>query len=353
MIRDTARCRRCNAPLKRTPETIVAICERCGFPNWISQAFIHPIELVPAKTWEATKLLNELARSDPALAQREGKIAIKTVETIYIPLYLARIEASSGYEGVATVTLAKSKPRNDVKPREEGEREVKRYVTVKVNGSITRSYTLAVPAKRIIKAGLVTPLMNYYLKARPASKPLTSISWDEVKGMVLPVEVTPQDAMVWARDAVCDRLSSEVESLMEKEAEQKAVAVSPGWRPNLVIWSHKRISCKPEDRELSPLILVPLVLLYYTYAKGVFRAAFAGWDGTIIGWDRPEAHAVKRSPLAGATLVSSLFGGAGAALLAAGDPLSGSLFFLVGVGGTAVLSRHVLRGHVDSGGKGG
>jgi len=336
-----ARCRRCGSPLRITPETIIAVCSQCGFPNWTSQAFIHPVEIVPARTGKIVESFRERVRSDPFLARLEEKIAVKSVETLYIPVYVTRVEASTQYEGIATVTLVRG--RGGVEEAETfrpdaQSRKGARYVTVRVKGRVAREYVLPLPAVRVTETRIVEPLISSFMERNPSSKPLTSVDWEEVKGQVLPVEVTPQDAMVWARDEACERLQSEVESLMQKEAEQKAVAVSPGWRPDLVVWSRKRAPCRAEDRGLSPIILVPLVTVYYNHDDSVYKALFAGWDGSIIAWNRPFKPYTGRVPLAGAVLISGLLGGAGAALTVAGDPLAGALLLLTGAGGASALA---------------
>jgi len=351
-----ARCRRCGTPLRITPETIIAVCSQCGFPNWINQAFIHPLEIVPAKTREVVESFWKYAHSDPYLARLIGKIAVKSVEIMYVPVYLARVEASAQYEGIATVTLVKrvsgntEKGAGTTRSTTLGQRET-RYVTVRVRGSVAREYVLPLPAIRVSDARTIEPLIDRLLETRPPAKPLADIDWEEVKGSVLPVEVTPQDAMVWARDEACERLYREVENIMQKEAEQKAVAVSPGWKPYLVVWTRKRAPCKAENLGLSPLTLVPLVAVYYTYNDSVYKVVLAGWDGSIILWRRPFVLRANRIPLAGAVLVSGLLGGAGAAFTAVGDFVSGPLLLLAGTSGAVALARRALEHRFD--GKGG
>jgi len=336
-----ARCQRCGAPLELTPETIVAVCEYCGFPNWTSQAFIHPIELVPARSGEAYKFFQRYLETDPDMRALRGGVSLRSVDTVYVPLYVAHVEATARYYGVATVTVTRTRV-----VRTSSGTQVKtetRQVTVTVSGSVTKDLEVPLVARRVVDRTLVDPLVSYYMKTRPSSTPIANVDWEEVKGTVLASEVTPKDAEVWARDEACDRLQEEVEKRMEEEAREKAMVVSPGWVPSLVVWSSKRIPCKAENKSLSPILLVPMIVAYYSYAKSLYKVAFAGWDGAKLYAEEPLTPSQRAVYAGGMMLASGLLGGAGAALLAgAGDALLGLLLLLGGLGASYYLGSRAV-----------
>jgi len=336
-----ARCQRCGAPLELTPETIVAVCEYCGFPNWTSQAYIHPIELVPARSSEARYFFQKYLETDPDMKSLRGRVELRGTDTIYVPLYIAEVEATARYSGVATVTLTRTKIVKTSKGTEV--RTETRYVTVSVSGVVDRDFELPLVARRVVDKTMVEPLVSYYMKTRPESTPIQNVEWDEVKGTVLASEVTPQDAQVWARDEACDQLQEEVEKLMEKEARAKAAAMSPGWIPGLVVWSSKRIPCKAVNRRLSPILLVPMIIAYYSYAKSLYKVMFSGWDGAKLYAEEPLTPG-QRALYAGGMMISSgLLGGAGAAILAgAGEAVVGGLLLLAGLAASYYLGSRAV-----------
>ncbi|MEB3861161.1 MAG: hypothetical protein GSR84_02950 [Desulfurococcales archaeon] len=327
-----ARCQRCGAPLELTPETIVAVCSYCGYPNWTMQAYVYPIELIPAEQGKARGFFDEYLRSDPDMRGLRG-VKLRSVETVYIPFYTIQASADTRYYGVAKVTLTRVRM-----VRSGGKTEVRtetRFATVVVEGEYSASYNLPLAARRSVERSYIDPLARHLVESKPRSIPLQEVDWEAVKGTVLASEVPPQDAEVWARDEVCDRLQKEVEDKMSDQARKLAAAQNPGWVPSMVAWLKKRIPCKPREVKLSPLLLVPAVIAYYTYQGGIYKVVFAGWSGRKVYAEEPLTPGQRLAYLGGAVAASGILGGGGAALAAGGEhTLVGLLLLLAGIAGS-------------------
>ncbi len=324
------RCQRCGAPLEVTPETIVAVCPYCGTPNWTAQAYVYPIELVPARSSEARSLFLKWMETDPDLRALKRRPTLKSLEIIYVPLYIADTHAVSRYSGVAQVKLTRT--RVVKRGKETTVVTESRTVTVTVSGVYERDYELPIVARRNYEAKTVEPLVEYFMKTRPPRKPIAEVAWDEVKGTVLASEIPPGDAEKIARDESCDRLSVEVEKRMEDEAKSKAMAMSPGWVPVAVVWLKKRKPCRSTLRSLSPIILVPMIFGVYSYNRSIYRAILAGWDGMKVYSEEPVSTAERIAYLAGAVGSAGLIGGGGmaAALYHADSVIGGVIAALIG-----------------------
>ena len=341
MAAGAARCQRCGAPLELTPETIVAVCEYCGFPNWTGQAYVYPIEIVPARSREAYQIFQRYLDQDPDMRGLRDKVNLKAVDTIYIPLYVAQVHAMARYFGVAIVTMTRTRIVKTSRGTEV--RTETRQVQVTVRGTNEGDYEIPLVARRVVDKTMVDPLISYYMKTRPSSTPIAQVDWEEVKGSVLASEVPPQDAQVWARDEACDRLQEDTEKKMADEARKRAMAMSPGWVPTTVSWASKRIPCLAENKWLSPITLVPMIVAYYSYAKSLYKAAFAGWDGAKVYAEEPLTPGQRALYAGGMILSSGLLGGAGAAVLAgAGDAGIGAFMLLAALAGSYYLGKKVV-----------
>ncbi len=333
------RCQRCGAPLEVTPETIVAVCSYCGFPNWTSQAYLYPIELVPGRAREARSLFQKWLESDPDLRGLRG-IRIRSVDLVYVPLYVADVNASSRFWGIADVTVTKTRV---VKRGKETRVETQtRIVRVQVEGSLTRDYRLPIVARRSYERETVDPLVNYYMSTLPAGKPIQEIDWESVRGQVLASEIPPQDADRQARDEACDRLSEEVDKKMNELARQRAMLMAPGWIPSLVTWIDKKKPCKSRTSRLSPIELVPMIVGTYSYRGSMYKAVLAGWDGRKVYSEEPLTTAERLVYYGGSVLSSGLLGGAGVAAALLGHLAAGIILLGIGVYGAYQLAKRAV-----------
>ncbi len=306
------RCQRCGAPLEVTPETIVAVCPYCGFPNWTVQAYVHPIELVAAQARRGREFFERYLSTDRDMVGIRDRIVLKSLETIYVPVYFVDVAVRSHYRGRATVVLEK------IVVKEKGEVETKtRMVTVYVEGDFASTFNLDVVARRFVDETVLEPLIKHYRQTRPTSKPIGEVNWDEVKGTVLSSEIPPDDAGSIARDRACEQARSIVESRMRDEASEKAAIMHPGWTPVSVDWEYKRIPCRSRVTSISPIILIPYILAVYAFEGKHYKTVFAGWDGTRVYGEEPITSG-RRTLYFTSTIISSLLAGAGIGLLLAG-----------------------------------
>ncbi len=343
MSAGAARCQRCGAPLELTPETIVAVCPYCGFPNWTAQAYVYPIELVPAVREKARTFFQNYLRTDPDMRGLASQVTLKSLETIYIPYYYADVEASTRYFGVAKVSLHRVRVE-----RHNGKTTVRtetRVVDVDVRGTFSSLYTIPIVARRNVDKSFSEPLGRYYLESRPQTKPIAEVDWESVKGTVLASEIPSSDAEVMARDEACEKLYDDVTRKMEEEAKSKAMAMNPGWVVSGVSWTVKKIPCRAVNKTLSPLLLLPAVVAVYSYRGGLFKAVFAGWDGARLYAEEPLTAAQRGLYFAGQVLAGGLLGGGGAALAAAGGDyaVAGALMVIGGMIGSYLLGRSVIK----------
>ena len=330
------RCQRCGAPLEVTPETIVAVCNYCGFPNWTSQAYVYPIELVPGRSREARRLFQKWLESDPDLRGLKG-VRIKSVDLVYVPLYVSDVNAASRFWGVAEVTVTKTRV---VKRGKETTVETQtRIITVQVEGSLTRDYRIPIVARRSYERETVDPLVTYYMKTLPPGKPIQEVDWESVKGQVLASEIPPGDAERYARDEACDKLSEEVDKKMDEMARQRAMAMAPGWIPSLVTWVDKKKPCKSRVSRLSPIELVPMIIGTYAFRGSMYKAILAGWDGRKVYSEEPLTVTERLVYYSGSVLSSGLLGGAGAAAIVLDHVAAGLVLLGVGVAGAYLLAK--------------
>ena len=343
MASGAARCQRCGAPLEITPETIVAVCSYCGYPNWTSQAYVYPIELVPSNPSKAREYFKHYLETDPDMRKLAKDVRLKSTELVYIPLYAAGVHAESRYYGVADVVLTRTRI---VKRGKETEVETETMTTtVEVSGSLEKDYDLPIIARRNVERSYTEPLAQYYMDKRPQSIPISQVNWEDVKGTVLASEIPSNDALTIARDEACDRLYKEVSEKMSDEAREKAMAQHPGWMASKVIWREKRIPCKAANRYLSPILLVPSIIAIYTYKGGLYKAVFAGWDGEKVYSEEPLTPAQRALYLTGEVLASGILGGGGAALAALGGDYTGAgvILFLAGLAASYFLGRNLVK----------
>jgi hypothetical protein len=287
----------------------VAVCPYCGYPNWTVQAYVHPIELVSAQSRRGREFFERYLSTDPDMRGIRDKIVLKSLETIYVPVYFVDVAVSSRYRGRATVVLEKTIVK------EKGEIETRtRMVTVYVEGSYAATYNLDIVARRFVDETVLEPLIKHYRRTRPQSKPIGEVDWEEVKGTVLSSELPPQEAASTARDRACEIARAAVESRMRDEAYQEAAMMHPGWTPVGVDWEFKRIPCRSRVTSISPILLIPYILAVYSFEGKHYKTVFAGWDGTRVYGEEPIT-AGRRTLYFASTIASSLLAGAGIGLL--------------------------------------
>lgn len=341
------KCQRCGAPLDISPETIVAICPYCGYPNWINRAFAHPIVVVPGKARGLDRVFYDWLSVDEEMKHLKNKVILKNIEMIYIPVYYVSVSASSHYRGKATVTLTRTRViKTDKGTRTEVQTK---YISVYVSGDYRDSYTIPLVARRAADRKIIDPLIEYYYdflkKEESLQVPIEKVNWEEIKGQVLAPEIGPRDAEDYARDQACEIMYKEVENRMNNEARERAALMSPGWIPTFVSWHYKIIPCRSKINNITPIILLPMIHAYYTYQRRLYRAAFAGWDGRKVYSEEPVTQGARIISYIGALFASGILGGAGLAGIYLGGEaaIAGGIGLVAGLAGSYFLTKEALK----------
>jgi len=299
--------------------------------------------MVPAQARKGREYFKKYLETDPDMKDLAKSVKLKNVETVYIPMYAAGVHAETRYFGIADVTVTKM--RIVKKGKETEVKTETRTVTVEVRGELARDYDLPIIARRNVEKSFTVPLVQYYMQARPASKPIAEVNWEDVKGTVLASEIPSSDAATIARDEACEKLYDEAEKKMADEARKKAMAEYPGWVPSMVVWREKRIPCRASNEYLSPILLIPAIIALYTYKGGLYKAVFAGWDGVKIYSEEPLTPGQRAVYLTGEVLSAGILGGGGAALAALGGDytIGGVILVLLGLASSYFLGKSIVK----------
>ena len=358
MASDTVmfRCARCGAPLDVSPETIVAVCNSCGYVNWFIDTGRTSIEMLPVERASLQGIFEKIASSDKDLSKL-GSIKLREASIYYVPSYFADVHTETKYSGRAEVTLRKEECEYYEEYNEEtGETEekeecetVRDRVEVSVAGYFSSDYPIDIVARRNIYSPAVSELMERYRasKSQLISRtiPLEKVDWKRVKGVVLSGEISPAEAETIARDLGCERLFEEVGSKMRREAEEKALGTKGSeWSVESVTWLEKRIPCKATNKSISPLILIPYIRMVYEYEGSSYNIYASGWDGAPLLIEKPVTKMERAKNYLVATGIAGVLGGLGGGLVAmAGDPTWAGLFLLLGgIGGNYYYVRKML-----------
>ena len=309
------RCKNCGSPLDVSPETIVAVCSYCGYPNWIREDLKSEILIVPAMS--ESKILEkarERVSTDRDLKKIKNMISLGKPYLLYIPYYFAK--ASSGAEYWGRVRVRMRKCSGSGKNRSCS--YYSRTVTVSGYYGPFQQY-LYVIARRGVKAFTVNALGHYYLESKP--KP---VKLEEAKltrsgtRRILGVEIDEKTAADILLDEHLDVLRDKVTDEIIREAKRKADMMYSGSVVGASI-IEKRIKPMNIDLKVSRITLLPLYIIPYTYQNGVYRFFMSGWDGLTIVAEEPMNTLSRLSWGLGGALISGIMGGlAGPAIVMGG-----------------------------------
>ncbi len=350
------RCARCGAPLDVSPETIVAVCNSCGYVNWFVDTSRMSIEILPVERASLVGVFEKIVSSDKDLSRLDSA-KLREASIYYVPSYFAEVHAETRYSGEAEVTLSMeeceyyeeyNEETGETEEREECE-TIRDTVEVSVSGYFSSDYSIDIIARRNVYSPAVSELMEHYRASGSQPKgstiPLEKVDWSRVRGIVLSGEISPSEAEVIARDLGCERLFREVEGRMKSEAEDKALSIKGSeWSVESIVWREKKIPCKISNRALSPLTLIPYIRIVYEYEGSNYNIYAAGWDGHPLLVEKPVTRMERAKSYLVATGLAGVLGGLGGGLVATvGDLTWAGLFLLLGgVGGNYYYVRRML-----------
>ncbi len=299
------RCSNCGAPLDVSPETIVAVCSYCGYPNWVREDLREELYIVePLSEKEILEKVWERMRRDRDLRRIASQITIHKPLQIYIPYYFADAVSEADYEGRVRVYLRRctGSGKNTT---------CQTYpTTVYVKGHYGPfREEIPIIGRRGVRAFSIKILGRYYLETRPERKPLSSIKLDRSETRrILTVEIDKETAKTIALDDHLDELRRRVVEEMKKKAEKIARrSTRENVVKSVVIW--KRIKPMNVNLRISPITLLPLYVIPYTYSNGTYRLFLTGWDGETIVAEEPMNMFTRLIWGATGTIGSGVFGG--------------------------------------------
>ncbi|RLF23270.1 MAG: hypothetical protein DRN15_06725 [Thermoprotei archaeon] len=258
MATEEYRCSRCGAPLEVSPETIMAICEYCGFPNIISGTLdLKRVYIVPSlRREDAVKAFHKLIERDFDLRRLKRDISIVDLEGYYIPVWLGEAKVSGEVEyyryeernigGESTRVKARYKERID------------RVIKVPIIGR-----------RQIGGLGIDELVKKFVCEENVASRRLADVEEDEWMRMrlkILNTEIDETDAISRMREDAVD--------IVREQYLEKAEGI-------------EYFSCTTKELRNVGLFLVPIWWVYYKYKGSIYQAVFSGWDMSCIARTEP------------------------------------------------------------------
>lgn len=307
-------CARCGAPLDVRPETIIAICGYCGYPNLISgQMSPEDVYIVPTQPRE--RVLDafwHIVQSDPDLSPMRGEIEVVEMKGYYFPAWYSDVTLSglvSWYrrytEKVGDSYVTKT-----------------RYYSERIN--ITEKFYI--PARRQVAGTGIFDIMANYLVSNVAGIKLTAenIDWEKIKLDFLGVEIDKKGAELVIRDEAVDRLRERYRA-----------------RGDGIDF----FSAQVEDIRNLRLVYLPIWEVVYSYRSSTYLMVFSGWSLKNVYRTEPITPAQRGFLLAGSALLALIAGPATAlALKLFGGDLSAFIVPLAMAGLAYSLSTSAFKG---------
>ncbi|WP_457754364.1 hypothetical protein [Thermococcus sp.] len=313
------RCERCNAPLEVSPETIVAICQYCGYPNHISgNLHAENLYIVPSLSKnDIYKAFMDRIEKDFDLKRIKNEIQVVDMEGVYVPYWGGLVYVEGEIEYMVKETECHTYTDSDGEEHEEC-REVERYY----HDFISESFYLMGPARRQVGTFGIDEVMRHYRgnMAQIKSKKLLELDedeWQKIKLEILNTEFDERQAKMMMKEDAIDRIRERYKAKADRIDFFK---------------------CEAKEPENVRLILLPVWTVYYKYGNSIYKVIFAGWDGKDVAATEPMTMLRK------AQYIGGIIGG----ILISGI---GTLFF-VSQGSEPVSIVPIIVGAVISAGSG-
>ncbi len=264
------RCERCGAPLDVSPETIIAICPYCGYPNHISGTIdVGDIWIIPSKTQaEILRAFQDRVRRDIDMRMIAKDLEIFDVEGYYAPYWVGRIPVKGYVEYYRWETETRGK---------QTVRRKKHY-----RGHFDKTLVVPLSARRQVAEFGVKEAVKHFLSTEPKARRLADLSreeWEKIKITILNTELDRSEAEKIVREDACDHMRNYYASTAD---------------------GIEFFNCDSGEPEQLRLILLPLWTVYYKYKNAVYRVVFTGWDARDVAATEPVTLIRKAAYLAGA-----------------------------------------------------
>ncbi|WP_461866918.1 hypothetical protein [Thermococcus sp.] len=290
------KCERCGAPLEVSPETIIAICPYCGYPNHISGSIdTEHIYIAPSLKKDAIyQAFMKRVEKDMDLRRLKDDIQVVEIEGHYVPYWRGRVSLTGEVKYMKRETECHTVTDSEGNTREECHTVERHY-----HEFIDRTMYLMGSARRQVTDFGINDIIEHYKKNSPKLKPLKDLNedeWQKIKLEILNTEIDEQQAkMLMKEDAV---------DVVREEYKAKSDEI-------------EYFRCEPSEPEDVRLVLLPIWTVYYKYGNSIFKVAFSGWDGKDVAATEPMT-ALRRAMYIGGIIMGIVIGGVGAAAISSG-----------------------------------
>jgi len=321
------RCQHCGAPLDVAADSVVVVCRYCGHPNFLAGSAGNALAVPTLSASEIVKRAVERTKRDFNLGRRMRDINFAAPTLLYLPFYLVDAAMSATYKARVAVTYTKTAYVG-------GRAQTQTYTrTVDVSGTVRLSERVAVLARRSAHGLSVDRLVEHFFKTSPKAVPLPEEARDpSTASAFLAGELTEEQAKARAVHAAVSKLLDAVDRDATSRA-KSAVGVA-GATARVV---DKAVNYTVERLGEPSLVYLPMWDVPYFYKGASYRYYSAGWDGAVVVAEEPAFIENRLASLLGTAGLAGIFGGFGAAMLSASDPLYG----LAAVGIGALAAYHM------------
>ncbi|AIU70391.1 membrane protein [Thermococcus eurythermalis] len=256
------KCERCGAPLEVSPETIVAVCPYCGFPNHVSGNIkTEEIYIVPSIDKNAiARAFWRAVDDDFDLKSIKDEIQIVGIEGHYSPHWTGLVHVY----GTVRYMKREEECHTDSKGNTHCQ-TVERHYTERVDENLR----LLGSARRQVKSFGVDDLIMHYSKTRPDDRRLLDLEegeWERIKLEILNTEMDEQQAKLIMREDAIDVIRNRFLAKSDKI---------------------ERFNIHADEPKNVRLVLLPMWTVYYRYGNSIFQTVFAGWDGKRVAATEP------------------------------------------------------------------
>ncbi len=321
------KCGRCDAPLEVSPETIVAVCPYCGYPNHISGSLkTENIHIAPTLDKNSiAKAFWERVNRDFDLKRMKEQIDIVDVEGYYAPYWIGLVHV----EGEVEYTVEEEECHTDSEGNTECHTVERHY-----HDYIDETLKLMGAARRQVKSFGVDDVIGHYKKSSVEAKRLLELDegeWGRIKLEILNTEMDELQAKTMMREDAID--------VIRRRYSSKADRID-------------YFNVNADEPEGLMLLLLPIWTVYYKVENSIFHVVFAGWDGKDVAATEPMPIWRRAQYLTG-TVMGTLIGAFGAAYGGATGSFVPALFgLLIGTGLSGYFGAKVLEDQrIERGGR--
>ncbi len=270
-------CARCGAPLNIRPETIIAICDYCGYPNLISgQMSPQDVYIVPTQPREY--VLNAFWRTvryDSDLSPLKREIEVIEMRGYYFPAWYSEVVL----RGYVSWYKRHTEKRGDHYVTRT------RYYRERIN--ITENFYI--PARRQVAGTGIYDIMAHYLVSNVSGINLTAenIDWEKIKLDFLGIEIDKKEAKHIIRDEAVDRLRQQYKA-----------------RGDGIDYFYAQV----EDIRNLRLVYLPVWEVVYSYKNATYMMVFSGWSLKNVYRTEPITPTQRTFSLGGSMLLALITG---------------------------------------------